>query len=420
MRSKILSFLGAFAVAMFLWFYVITTVSPDSNQTFYNIPVIFENESVLIDRELMLVSDQHPTVTVKLNGNRSDLGKLTNSTIMVTVDLSSITEPGHYSRDFRVTVPSGYNSVTVSQRITPSVPVDVVEYGVKEVPVQLMYEGELEPGIIMDQDQANLSSSFVTVSGPKSEVDLIDCAGISINCSGLTETLSDDFVYTLLDANKEPLDVGNVQTDTGSIHVVLPLEHVKEVPLKVTLLEGGGAVEENTQVTLEPATVLLSGSQEALDRISELTITTVDLSQVDSKEGFSDTVELRLPDNLTNRSNVTSVNVRVNLTGLATKTFSLTRDNIKVINVPSGMTANVITLQMDVVVRGPAAVISALTEDKIAVTLDAANQPIGNHSLSPTITVDGGKAGAFGKYTVNFALEVYTPPTEPGTTETNS
>lgn len=63
-------------------------------------------------------------------------------------------------------------------------------------------------------------------------------AGILIDRTGLTETLVGDFVYTLMNEDSEPVDVVHVQTDTGEIHLELPVEHIKEVPLQVSLVAG--------------------------------------------------------------------------------------------------------------------------------------------------------------------------------------
>ena len=54
MKNKITSFLLALIIAFGLWVFVITTVSPGSVETFYNIPVVREGESVLQERGLMI------------------------------------------------------------------------------------------------------------------------------------------------------------------------------------------------------------------------------------------------------------------------------------------------------------------------------------------------------------------------------
>ena len=47
MKNKVLTALFSLAVAFGLWLYVITVVSPGSEATFYNIPVVFQGEGEL-------------------------------------------------------------------------------------------------------------------------------------------------------------------------------------------------------------------------------------------------------------------------------------------------------------------------------------------------------------------------------------
>ncbi len=74
--------------AVILWIYVISNVSPGSTQTYYNIPVVLANESVLTERGLMITSMSASTVTMELSGNRSDLSKVDSSTITLKADVS--------------------------------------------------------------------------------------------------------------------------------------------------------------------------------------------------------------------------------------------------------------------------------------------------------------------------------------------
>ena len=72
MKRKIIYALLSVVIAFGLWIYVITTVSPEWEETYYNIPVVLNNETVLHDNGLMLLEEQTPTVTLKLSGKRSD------------------------------------------------------------------------------------------------------------------------------------------------------------------------------------------------------------------------------------------------------------------------------------------------------------------------------------------------------------
>ena len=94
MKNKLIYALLSFVIALGLWFYVIAVVSPESEEIFYNIPVVLQNESVLNEKGFMIATQEKPTVTLRLRGNRSDLNKLTSSDILLTVDMSKINRVG--------------------------------------------------------------------------------------------------------------------------------------------------------------------------------------------------------------------------------------------------------------------------------------------------------------------------------------
>ena len=60
MKNKLISVALFLFIAMALWLYVITTVSPGSKETYYNIPVVLANESVLTERGLMITTSPPP------------------------------------------------------------------------------------------------------------------------------------------------------------------------------------------------------------------------------------------------------------------------------------------------------------------------------------------------------------------------
>ena len=87
-RNKLYSMLLSLVVAFGLWLYVKNNVSIEDNNTFYNIPVVMESESVLGERNLMVTSISTNSVSLNLSGARSDLSKLDSSKLAAKVDLS--------------------------------------------------------------------------------------------------------------------------------------------------------------------------------------------------------------------------------------------------------------------------------------------------------------------------------------------
>lgn len=410
MKSKTLTLLLSLVIALGLWMYVVTVISPEQEASYHGVPVVLENEGVLQDRELMLLPGGNSTVSVRLHGNRADLNELNSSNMTASVDLSGIYEPGVYDCDYKINVPSGVSSVTVAKRLTEKVHIEVVKYASKQVPVQLVFSGELKQGLFVDQEGAILSDRTVTVEGPADQVNQIRLAGIEINRGDLDQTVAADYRITLMNDAYKPVDVSNVGVDVSQVHVVLPVEYMKEIPLTVELIDGGGATgEENAVVVMSPAdTITITGSREALDKITELTITTVNLADVDLKEGYTEKVPIKLPDNLTNQSGITEIEVMVTLKGMETKTLTLSRDQITVVNLPEGLKAEIITQKIDVKFRGPTDQVRPLRLEQITATVDLTDCEAGGYTLQLNIEVkDASRVGAYGSYKISVNL---TPP----------
>ena len=56
MKNKILTILLSVGLAVALWLYVVTVVSPNSDKHYYNIPITIQSEIMLQDRGLMITN----------------------------------------------------------------------------------------------------------------------------------------------------------------------------------------------------------------------------------------------------------------------------------------------------------------------------------------------------------------------------
>lgn len=210
MKNKIMSLLLSLAVAVALWVYVITTVSPGSTVTISGIPVVYEGETVLTeDRGLMLTSEKNATVSLTLSGNRSDLAKLDKSNIAVKVDLTKIYDPGDRKLTYSYTWPADVpnNAITVESKYPGEIPVTVEKKLKTAIAVQVAYNGSVPEGFMDDRENAVLDYPEIRVEGPSSVVSLIDHARIEVDLTDRTESVSESYRYTLCDAEGNPVDV---------------------------------------------------------------------------------------------------------------------------------------------------------------------------------------------------------------------
>ena len=110
-KNKIVSILLSLTIAVCLWIYVVSTVTPEDSQWIYHIPVTFTNEDGLFsDRNLVLSAGRDATVDLKIYGQRQDLLKLSNSNIVVTVDLSQVTGAGDWRLPYDIEFPDTVSS----------------------------------------------------------------------------------------------------------------------------------------------------------------------------------------------------------------------------------------------------------------------------------------------------------------------
>lgn len=389
MNSKIFKLLLSVVLAFVLWSYVVTAQRTDTEQTFYNVPVVLDGESVLEDRGLKLTSDKELTVTLRLSGNRSQLNQLRSSDITVLVDLSRITEAGEKAMKYTVSFPGDIqdSAVEVVSREPAEIKLQVEEWDTKQIPVKAELPGELPENYIIDQQNVSLEYESVTISGPKDLVDQISMAKVVVNMDGRTESVEERVNITLCDENGQPVeDVSTITPDPYRVLAKVPVLMVKELQLQVPILEGGGLTAEDVELTVEYNTITVSGTPAVIAGLGDsLTLTTIDLGQ--ENESFTDReYPVSLPEGIRNTSGVESVRVSLTLPLVKVQEFRVRQIDYE--GLADGMKAEIATAILSVWIRGRETVLEKVSEEDIHVTVDLTG--ITQSGYYPaTVTVEG-------------------------------
>ena len=407
MKNKTGSILLSIAVAFTLWYYVISVVSPGSTETIYDIPVVFEGETVLTEDRGMMITSRADEVTVdlRLSGNRTDLAKVNKGNITIKVDLSKVYDPGEhellYSISFPGDVPNG--ALTTEMKTPEAIKLTVEKRVRKAVDVRVNFTGSAAENFMADTENRVLDIPTVRISGPSSVVDLIDHARIDVDLTDRMESISEDFQYTLCDADGNPVDVEMVTTDAAEIHLDVKIIRIKQIPLTMMLNYGGGAQEDTVEVTIEPANITVSGSEALLEDLNVIELGALDLSLLE--ENVEATYAITIPEGITNLSERTEAKVTVKFKDLAIKELEINR--IDLVNIPEGMEAELLNQVLKLRLRGPAAVMEKLTPEHVMVTVDFSGKEPGSFTLKPAIAIQGdefAKVGAVGTYSVSATL----------------
>ena len=405
MKNKALAFLLAVVVAFGLWLYVITVVSPESEKTYYDIPVVMQNKNILSERGLMLVSDE-PNVTLALKSDRTILNDLNESNINVIINLANIEKPGVHNLTYSISYPGNipYNEVTVMSSSTDLITVKVENKIRKSVPVVLDYgESAVPEGYSADKENAELDYTTIEISGPESVVDQIEQAVVQVDLNNQTKTLAGEYSYVLCDEQGKSVAAEKVTANTEKVSLIVKIQKVKEIQVIVDIINGGGATTDNCTITVDTTQIQISGTDTLLEDLDSLTIGTINLADIMEDQTLE--FPIVLPDGVTNQTGVEQVTVDIKLPKLKTKTLRVT--TVTAANVPAGLRADIITKALQVTVRGPEKQIKEIKDTDLSVVVNLAEAQAGTVTLKADIVVGEAFAGvgAIGTYQVSVNLQ---------------
>lgn len=408
MKRKILNIFLSAIIAFGLWVYVINVVSPEFTETFYNIPVVYEGQNAMEDRGFMITSGMDTRVSLKLKGNRSDINKLSSDNITVKVDLSKISEAGLQNVSFTVAYPGNLDNddISVEERNPSKITLRVEQIRSKEVPIKVVYKGDLPENYISDKVNAVTNYTSVLISGPSPVVDQIREARIEVDLTGRTQSISENFRYTLCDENGQAVDAENVETNVEDVRLELKIQRIKEIPLQLTVVPGGGATRENTTVQQSITSIHVSGSEAALEGLDMINLGTINLAGI--LENTTLTIPIELPGNVTNHSGVHEVQITIKFSNLEKKTFTAVTA-FQATDVPEGMEAEILTKTVTVTLRGPKKLLNQIKEDDIIAVVSFAGADVGTAKMLATIQLPEGfeAVGAVGICEVSATLRAH-------------
>ena len=416
--SKILTGLLSVVIAFGLWLYVVTVVSPESEDTFYNIPIILQNEGELEKRGLMITNDELPTVSLRLSGNRTDLQKLNNSNISVYVDLSKYDNNAlEYTVVFPGDVPN--NAITTQKRTPDKIKLKVEAKGSKDLKLQPVYTGNPAEDFSVDKENAQFDYENFRVEGPKRIVDMVAAIRVGVDLKDRKESIENSqLTYSLVDASGQKVDsdklrVYGIPDDEneepeeleGSINLLqLRISKIKTIQVAVTIVPGGGATEENSEIVIQPESITVSGTEEVIDKLGDvLTVGEINLGEYPNDTQVK--LPLQLPEGVVCESGETEILVDLRFPNLLTKALNVR--NITSVNVPAGMVADVVAKVIEIRFRGPKDLIASLTASDAEVIVDFTGAQPGTETRQVTVKL-GDKyvtVGAVGTYSVQTTVK---------------
>lgn len=369
---RIFSLLASIA----LWVFIINTTNPTQRMTFNNVPVQIQNADSLIAKGLILVPNQNVTVRVPLEGAANDLYTTRIDSINVTLDINQKTLKAG-EQEVQVTYVQTPASIVLNGS-NPSVHLLVDEYLRKPVDIKKdRLDYKAAEGYYIPEPQ--LERNFVTVSGPKADVDKVAAVKPISEKRNITLTTREVVKLEALDSSDQI--VPNVTLSESYVEVTYVPQPVKEVPVE-PIWEGTNPDINLTTINASPATVRISARDSILRNILELKTEPLNISEV--KPGETTTLRnLILPPevillNSANEPLEPVVEVVTVAEPIQTKAYT---KNVTIVGVPSTGVVSSLPVPVTVTVSATQSKLAELNESLIILTADVSDLGPGIHKI---------------------------------------
>lgn len=399
LESKWFYMVISILLAVVFWSYVRTEQDVEQEFTLRNVAVQVTGENILENQNMTVAELSHRTVSLRLSCPISVGHRLNNRNVTVTVDVSRCSGAQDYELTYDINYPENItsNQVQILERSPQRITVSVEQMYTSTYEIEFIHRGSVAQGY--QAGTAVVNPTTVTVSGPEDDVKQVNKVVAILTQEELSARFSGDLPLVLLDAEGEPLTNLDVKLSSATAYVTLPVVVVKEIPLTVNLIGGGGASPEDATYVIEPQdTIMVSGSKEDLAGLNALNLGDIDLSQIIGSE--TKTFAVQLDPRYENVSGISEVQVTVTLKDLATKEFQV--ENIELINTPSIYNAHSATQVRTITLRGDQETLDAISPSQIQIVADLSNVAAeGSYPVPVRVYLNAsGNVGVVGSYTI--------------------
>ena len=390
--TKIFYIIFALLVSVTLWLYVEITENEVIALPIENIAVVFKNQDILHDRSLLISSWMPENLSMTIEGSRSDISRLSApGAITAEVDLVNVTSVGTQPLTYQFIFPQGFNQNDINIRDISDSRITMIfdRMFTRQIDVRVSpyTGGTAAPGELV-AEAVDWDPKVITIRGPEEIISRISYARVPIFRENLERTYTDDLEFVLIDENGEVLsdEIRElIEYSDSLIRVTVPIKEIKDIVLNVDLWHGESTSDANTQVSITPQYITVSGDPDALREFNSIQLGNIDMLRfsLTSTQPFP----IIIPNNLVNISGETSALVHVDVLGVEIAYHSTT--NIQTINDPPGYRITILTQSLDVRLRGTSENLSLVDEMNIRVVADLADMNPGTSRISARVLIDG-------------------------------
>lgn len=366
---KIMSLLLAFA----LWFVVISTNDPVDEKRFQNIKVSLLNTDLLAENgqvyEILDNTDVLRTVT--FDAPRSVRNNIQPEDIIAVADLTNLTVTN--TVEIRFSCPKYGDQVQNISGNIEYVKLNIEKETRKTVNIIWNVIGSVEEGYMVGP--INLDRNRLEIQGPESAINEISHAEVDVDVTGITGVSTASARIRLVDESGNVVSRASVSQNLDTVNSTVEVWDTKEVPVVYSYL---GTLAEDCQVTgMETSVekVKIAGATELLNTVSQLTVDGEDLNVTGADKDYTAVLHLSsyLPKGIyfAEENFDDTAQVKILIEKAEEKKIPLRAENIQIINVPEGVTCEIVgSTSTPLVAKGLAGYMALLQSSTLSGVVD--------------------------------------------------
>ncbi len=389
-------------LAILIWAFVVFGPSNTQEQVISGVPIsVTLNDYAGETLNLRITSGADATATVKVQGLRSVVSRLSAADITITADTGNVIKEGTYTLPLRVTSNGDY---TIQSVVGPDGNNDTVTISC-DVWREAFFPVSVEAPNLTVTDKENyqigtpvigngvLVDGQITLSGPRSDINRIDKVVAVIADEA---AISESGVYTAqLEARDESgkvIDsIAYANAEDGKVSVTVPVLVYREVTLTPTALNAPADYAKNASlVTVSPSKLELWGIPSEIDDYiaSVQQQLTVDFDKL-SPNQLTQTITLTTNEAIRPVNGEESLTLKVNLSNITSRTFDveLSDTNFTAQQLPARYKMVAKQTKVSVTLCGPSYTLSGVRASDIRLTAALPQATAGLQTVQARATV---------------------------------
>ncbi len=373
-----------------LWLFIVINEKPIIDRSFTDKAVTIDLNNTLASEEgLQITSDiASNKFKVEVQGPSYLISALKNEDINLYASAAKVNEPGTYDLDviamFNDTN-KGYEVIKIEPS-TVKVSFDYIKPRVFSISTSVegidVKEGLINEGVLI----RGVENESITITGPSKILDKIETVeAYTAKKKTISASTSLEADIRLLDKNKKEIPTDNLTLSANKVEVTIMVSKQKTVPIKAVfsnLPEGLKASSipftiKNEAVTYKEVTII--GKPETVDKINEIKLSPIDITQVNKSSKSYDT-SAELPDGIRLKDNIEVFKVEFNISNYITKKIDVSEYSFKKLG--ENLKAGGDEIK-NVTLIGPRNLIYKLQKEDVYAIIELSGKKVGEYTVNP-------------------------------------